>query len=238
MTHTPMTHTVKESKPMAASLDGRTAIVTGAGRAVGEAISRELVSRGARVAVVDLDRGAAERVSRALNEARPGAAVALTADASVPAQVKRMTDTAWSALGTVDTLVNCVAVTGRQVAGPGPDDDRSDRVMCTSLTSAFLTTKYVARRMARSGTPGVIIHVDSPPGPFARPVAKSGIYALTRSLALQFGEYGIRVDTVSLNQVGPAFAGAVALMISGQASLVAGRGWLTGEGALTAALPG
>ena len=249
---------------MTSPLDGRSVIVTGAGRNVGEAISKELADRGARVAVVDLDSESADRVAKALNEARPGSAVALTADVSVPAEVQRMVDAAWDALGPVDTLVNCVAITDRPTNVLELDDDRWNQVLRVTLTSAFLTTKYVARRMVDSGTRGVIVHIGSTSGHFARhnalayPTAKAAVYALTRSLALQLGRHGIRVNTVSPNKVGspvgeseePAnrerknlvgraceprdIANAVAFMVSEEASFVTGTDLLVDGGALIA----
>ena len=249
---------------MSAPLDGRVVIVTGAGRNVGQAISKELASRGAWVAVVDLDSESAARVAKELNQARAGSAVALTADVSVPADVQRMVDAACEALGPVDTLVNCVAITDRPTDVLQLDDDRWDQVLRVTLTSAFLTTKYVARRIVASGTPGVIIHIGSTSGHFARrnalayPTAKAGVYALTRSLALQLGQHGIRVNTVSPNKVGspvgqseePAsrerknligrgcepqdIANAVAFMVSAEASFVTGTDLLVDGGALIA----
>ena len=249
---------------MTSDLDGRSVIVTGAGRNVGEAISKELVSRGARVAVVDLDKESAERVAKILNETRSGSAVALAADVSAPADVQRMVDDAWNALGTVDTLVNCVAITDRPTNVLELDDDRWDQVLRVTLSSAFYTTKYVARRMVASGTKGVIIHIGSTSGLFARrnavayPTAKAGVYALARSLALQLGKHGIRVNTVSPNKVGSPvgqaeepgnrerknligraclpqdIANAVAFMVSEEASFVTGTDLLVDGGALIA----
>jgi 3-oxoacyl-[acyl-carrier protein] reductase len=249
---------------MSSSLEGRSVIVTGAGRNVGEAISRELIIRGARVAVVDIDADAATRVAKALNTERPGAAVPLSADVSSSGEVQRMVAGAWSGLGTVDTLVNCVAITDRPTTVLELDDDRWDQVLRITLSGAFLTTKYVARRLVEDGTKGVIIHIGSTSGSFARrnaiayPTAKAGLYALTRSMALQLGGYGIRVNTVSPNKVGspvgqaaePAnrprnnllgractpqdIANAVAFMASDEASFVTGTDLLVDGGALIA----
>jgi NAD(P)-dependent dehydrogenase (short-subunit alcohol dehydrogenase family) len=250
---------------MPVSLAGRSAIVTGAGRNVGEAISRELAARGARVAVVDLDAAAADRVAKLLNDEHPGSAVAVAADVASPADVQRMVAEAWDGLGPVDTLVNCVAITDRPATILDLDDDRWDQVLKVSLTGAFLTTKYLARRMVEAGTTGVIIHIGSTSGSSARknaiayPTAKAGLYALTRSMALQLGGHGIRVCTVSPNKVGspvgqseePAnrprknligrsctprdIASAVAFMASDEASFVTGTDLLVDGGALIAA---
>ena len=238
--------------------------MTGAGRNVGEAISAELARRGARVAVVDLDRESAQRVAKLVNAGRPGSAVAIAADVSSPPDVRRMVDDAWSGLGAVDTLVNCVAITDRPATVLDLDDDRWDQVLRVSLTSAFLTTKYLARRMVAAGAGGVIIHIGSTSGSSARknaiayPAAKAGLYALTRSMALQLGGHGIRVNTVSPNKVGspvgqaeePAnrprknligractpqdIANAVAFMASDEASFVTGTDLLVDGGALIA----
>jgi len=249
---------------MSASLDGRSVIVTGAGRNVGEAISRELVGRGARVAVVDLDQESADRVAKVLDGERPGSAVSLAADVSSPDDVQRMVNAAWDALGSVDTLINCVAITDRPTNVLELSDDRWDQVLRVSLSSAFFTSKYVGRRMVDSGTHGVIIHIGSTSGFFARrnaiayPTAKAGLYALVRSLALQLGGYGIRVNTVSPNKVGSPvgqaeeppdrerknligractpqdIASAVAFMVSEEASFVTGTDLLVDGGALIA----
>jgi NAD(P)-dependent dehydrogenase (short-subunit alcohol dehydrogenase family) len=249
---------------MSSSFDGRTAIVTGAGRNVGEAIARELAARGARVAVVDIDREAAGRVAKIINDERPGAAIALAADVSAPSDVQQLVADAWAALGRVDTLVNCVAITDRPTTVLELPDDRWDQVMRVTLTSAFLVTKYFARRLVADGSGGVIIHIGSTSGHFARsnavayPTAKAGLYALTRSLALQLGGYGIRVNTVSPNKVGspvgqadePAsrprnnllgractpqdIASAVAFIASEDAGFVTGTDLLVDGGALIA----
>ena len=249
---------------MSSSLDGRSVIVTGAGRNVGEAIARELVGRGARVAVVDLDEESAGRVAKVLNEMRPGSAVAVAADVSSAEDVQRMVGAAWDGLGSVDTLVNCVAITDRPANVLELPDDRWDQVLRVTLSSAFLTTKYAARRMVDAGTHGVIIHIGSTSGFFARrnaiayPTAKAGLYGLVRSLALQLGSYGIRVNTVSPNKVGspvgqaeePAnrerknllgractpqdIANAVAFMVSEEAGFVTGTDLLVDGGAVIA----
>lgn len=249
---------------MSLRLEGRSAIVTGAGRNVGEGIVQQLTSEGAKVAVVDLDRASADRAAKSLNEQWPGCAVPIAADVSSAGEVQRMVDTAWDVLGCVDTLVNCVAITDRPANVLELPDERWDEVIRVTLTSAFLTTKYVARKMVAMGTKGVIVHIGSTSGHFARrnalayPTAKAGLYGLARSLALQLGEHGIRVNTVSPNKVGspvgqaqePAdrarrnlvgrsctpedIAKAVAFIVSAEASFITGTDLLVDGGALIA----
>jgi NAD(P)-dependent dehydrogenase (short-subunit alcohol dehydrogenase family) len=193
---------------MSSPLEGRRAVVTGAGRNVGEAIASRLVRDGARVAVVDIDGEAAARVAKSLNDAHPGSAVPVAADVSSTDDVIRLVDTAWAELGHVDTLVNCVAITDRPTTVLDLSDDLWRKVLDVSLTSAFLATKYLAKKMVAEDRGGVVVHIGSTSGQFARknalayPTAKAGLYGLVRSLALQLGGHGIRVNTVSPNKVG------------------------------------
>lgn len=193
---------------MSTRMQGRNAIVTGAGRNVGEAIARRFAREGARVVVADLDFEAAARVAKAINEERSNTAFPVSGDISSPGDVQALVDASWQHLGSIDTLVNCVAITDRPTTVLELADDLWQRVLDVTLTAAFLTTKYFAKRMVGEGTGGVIIHIGSTSGQFARknalayPTAKAGLYGLVRSLALQLGGHGIRVNTVSPNKVG------------------------------------
>lgn len=249
---------------MAARMQGRRAIVAGAGRNVGEAIVRRLAEEGARVVVADIDFEAASRVAKALNDEFPDSAIPLAADVSSPADVRALVDEAWEGLGYVDTLVNCVAITDRPTTVLDLPDELWQRVLDVTLTSAFLTTKYLARRMVAEERGGVVIHIGSTSGQFARknalayPTAKTALYGLVRSIALQLGAHGIRVNTVSPNKVGspvgtdvePAdrerrnlvgrgctpedIANAVAFMASEEASFITGTDLLVDGGAVIA----
>ena len=247
-------------------LAGRCAIVTGAGRNVGEGIARRLVAEGARVAVADLDADAAARTADALSRGlADGAAIPVTCDVAAPDQVRALVDTAWRRLGHVDSLVHCVAVTDRPTTVLELSDERWRQVLDITLTSAFLTTKYLATRMVAEGRGGVVVHIGSTSGQFARknalayPTAKAGLYGLVRSLALQLGPHGIRVNTVSPNKVGSPVgtdveppdrarrnlvgractpddvAGAVAFLLSDEGGFITGTDLLVDGGAVIAA---
>jgi 3-oxoacyl-[acyl-carrier protein] reductase len=249
---------------MSRRLAGRRAIVTGAGRNVGEAVAWRFAREGARVVVADIDPEAAARVAKAINEERPGSAVAVVCDVSSPEDVQRLVDTSWTELGSLDCLVNGVAITDRPATVLDLSDELWQRVLDITLTSAFLTTKYLAKRMVAEGSGGVIVHIGSTSGRFARknalayPTAKAALYGLVRSLALQLGGQGIRVNTVSPNKVGspvgtdvePAdrarknllgractpedIANAIAFMCSDEASFVTGTDLLVDGGAVIA----
>jgi NAD(P)-dependent dehydrogenase (short-subunit alcohol dehydrogenase family) len=245
-------------------MQGRCAIVTGAGRNVGEAIARRLAEEGARVVVADIDFEAAARVAKAMNDEFPDSALPLAADVSSPADVRALVDKAWEGLGHVDTLVNCVAVTDRPTTVLDLPDELWQRVLDVTLTAAFLTTKYLAQKMVAEKRGGVVIHIGSTSGQFARknalayPTAKTALYGLVRSIALQLGSHGIRVNTVSPNKVGspvgtdvePAdrerrnlvgrgctpedIANAVTFMASEEASFITGTDLLVDGGAVIA----
>jgi NAD(P)-dependent dehydrogenase (short-subunit alcohol dehydrogenase family) len=247
---------------MTSPLTGRRAVVTGAGRTVGAAVAGRFVRDGARVVVADIDFEAASRVAKALNDAHPGSAVPVAADVSSGADVTTLVDTAWAELGHVDTLVNCVAITDRPATVLDLPDDLWRKVIDVSLTSAFLTTKYLAKRMVAEQRGGVVVHIGSTSGQFARknalayPTAKAALYALVRSLAVQLGPHGIRVNTVSPNKVGSPvgtdvepenrerrnlvgractpedIAGAVAFMVGSEAGFITGTDLLVDGGAL------
>lgn len=189
------------------SLAGKVAIVTGAGRNIGEAIACRLAGEGAKVAVVDVDRKAAESVAAGIERGHPGAAVPLAADVSRAGDVAAMVEAVTGRWGTVDVLVNNVAITDRKGI-LDLEEEEWDRVMGVTLKSVFLCTRQVARRMVDGDGGGVIVNIASSSGHLGRrnstayPTAKAGILHLTRCLAIQLGPYGIRVVSVSPNKIG------------------------------------
>ena len=188
-------------------LDGKVAVVTGAGRNIGEAVAHAFAGEGAHVAVVDLDQQLAAKVAGAINQEHPGAALPILADVSSSADVQRMVNTAIEHFGGVDILVNNVAVTDHKNI-LDIEEEEWDWVIRVSLKSQFLCAKYVAKRMVEQGRGGRIINMASTSGHMGRPeataytAAKAAILNLTRSEAIQLAPYGIRVNSVTPNQIG------------------------------------
>ena len=188
-------------------LQGRAAIVTGAGRNIGEAIASVFAGEGARVAVVDMDQRRAAAVADRINAGHPGAALPLVCDVSVTEDVQGMISAVASRFGQVDVLVNNVAITDRKTI-LDLDEEEWDRVLRVTLTSVFLCSKYAGRQMAKQGRGGTIINMASTSGHRGRgnatayTAAKGGVLNLTRSLAIQLAPYRIRVNSLTPNRVG------------------------------------
>ena len=190
------------------SLAGKVAVVTGGGRNVGEAIAVRFAQEGARVAVVDLDAERAQRTVDLVEQEAPGAAIAVVCDVSDSASVQRMADAVVEAFGGVDVLVNNVAITDRGATVLDLDEAEWDRVLKVTLTSVFLCTKYVGRKIVDTGRGGSVINIGSTSGYRARPnataypAAKAAVINLTRSFAAQLAPFGIRANSVTPNKVG------------------------------------
>ena len=188
-------------------LENKVAIVTGAGRNIGEEISRTFAQEGARVAVVDLDKGRGERVAGEINAAHPDHALQCICDVSSSSDVEKMVRAVAQKWGGVDILVNNAAWTDRKNILDLTEEEW-DKVMAISLKSVFLCTKFAARSMVEQKRKGRIVNIASTSGHTGRPdataytAAKAGVLNLTRSLAVQLAPHGIRVNSVTPNRIG------------------------------------
>lgn len=195
-------------------LENRVAIVTGAGRNIGEAIAHYFANEGAKVAVVDLDGESATAVADAINANHAGAALAVTCNVAVSSDVQKMVEQVVSEWGGVDILVNNVAITDRSTILE-LEEDEWDRVMLVTLKSVFLCSKFVAARMVEQGRGGKIINIASTSGHRGRwnatayTAAKGGVLNLTRSMAMQLSKYNIRVNSLTPNKIGSPVGEAV-----------------------------
>ena len=191
-------------------LSGKVAIVTGGGRGLGRAYSRKLAGEGAALAVADVDVAAAER---AVAEIGAGA-FALEVDVTDEASVVSAVDGLLARMGRIDILVNNA---GGGVRPAGPLIETSLELwnanLLLNLTSCFLVCRAVIPAMRAQGY-GKIVNVTTgsifsgatvslfrPPETrmnlVAYVAAKGGVLGLTRALAREVGEYGIRVNAVA-----------------------------------------
>ncbi len=178
-------------------LRNKVALVTGAGRGIGQAIALAFAWEGARVAVADIDPRTAAATARRLGRK----ALALTVDVADAASVRSAfaaIDRAW---GRVDVAVNNAAI---EPIVPFLEltEAQWDRVLGVNLKGAFLVSQGAARRMVKARRGGVIINISSVNAVVARPesvayaASKGGIRQLTTATAVALAPYGIRVNAI------------------------------------------
>jgi 3-oxoacyl-[acyl-carrier protein] reductase len=175
-----------------ASLDGKTALVTGASRGIGRAIAQELARAGASVVLgYRTGKEEAEKLASELG----GRAV--QADVSSAEDAKRLVDDA----GAVDVLVNNAGLTRDGLLARMSDDDWRT-VIDTNLSSVFYTCRAVTRPMMRKRA-GAIVNVSSIVGVHGNwgqtnyAASKAGIIGFTKSLARELGSRGVRANVVA-----------------------------------------
>lgn len=184
----------------------RVALVTGAGRNVGEAIARSFSDIGIRVVVADLNESRAQRVADSINASHPGRALPVTVDVTKSDQVEAMTRRGLEHFGKINILVNNVGIVDRKPI-LDLEEDEWDQVINVSLKSVFLVTRSVGRAMVAAGNGGRIINLASttgyvaPNNRTAYPAAKAGVLHMTRAIAIQLAPHNIRVNTVTPNLV-------------------------------------
>ena len=179
---------------------GRVVLVTGAGGGIGRAVALHFASEGAKVAVNDIQAGAAQVVVDQISAAG-GAALAVPADVSDRAQVDAMFAQIETHLGYVDVLYNNAGLIDTARHFLEADEAWWDRIVRVNLKSVFLCSRRAAAVMARRRR-GVIISTSSGGatrahrGNVAYDATKGGIEAMTRAMALDLAPYGIRVNGV------------------------------------------
>jgi len=175
-----------------ASLEGKTALVTGASRGIGRAIAAELAEAGASVVV-----GYRSEADEADALAGEIGGRAVQADVSSSEDARRLVDEA----GDVDILVNNAGITRDGLLARMPDGDWRD-VLETNLSSIFYTCRAVCRPMMRKRG-GAIVNISSIVGVHGNPgqtnygAAKAGIIGFTKSLARELGSRGVRANVVA-----------------------------------------
>ncbi len=181
-------------------MQGKTAIVTGGGSGIGAACAELLAGRGARVIVADLDASAAMRITAALpSESMP---LDLLLDVSDPLEARNGFARLQSMGIVPDILINSAGI--REIKPPlelEPED--WNRVVNVNLTGTFFMCQTFVRGLLAVGRPGAIVNMASTSSILAARsrsaygASKHGVAGLTKQLAYEFGELGIRVNAVA-----------------------------------------
>ncbi|MGE0226658.1 MAG: SDR family NAD(P)-dependent oxidoreductase [Acetobacteraceae bacterium] len=179
----------------------RAVLVTGGGSGIGQQVCFAASEEGARVAVGDLDLERAEATAADIRR-RKGEAVAIQLDVADPASAAAFVQAAETALGRLDVLVNSAGIREIVSVVDLPFEEWQ-RVISVNLTGTFLPSQAFARRLIALGRTGQIVNLASTLGLMAAPnraaytASKHGVVGLTRQMALELGEKGIRVNAVA-----------------------------------------
>ena len=179
-------------------LEGRVAIVTGAGSGFGEAIAKLFAKERAKVCVADLNGEAADRVAGEIGSA----ALAVQGDVTKRADIERMVAESERAFGDVDTVINNAGYTHRNQPMLEVGEAEFDKVFDVNVKSIYLMTMAVVPKMRERGF-GVIVNVGSTAGVRPRPglpwynASKGAVNLLSQSMAVELAPDGIRVNALA-----------------------------------------
>jgi NAD(P)-dependent dehydrogenase (short-subunit alcohol dehydrogenase family) len=177
-------------------LQGKTAIITGAGSGIGEASAKLFAAEGARVAIVDFDEAGGNRVAKEIGNA----SFFLRADVSKPADMEKMTQTTVEQWGRIDILFNNAGVSSVGAVHETTEPDW-DRVMAINAKGVYLACKYVVPVMLQQKA-GCIINMASAAAVtglaqrVAYSASKGAVFALTRAMQADYCRQGIRVNSL------------------------------------------
>lgn len=175
-------------------MDGKTALITGAGSGFGEGIARKFVEEGARVIVADIDDDAGARVAGSLGEP----ARFVHADVSRDADMAAAVDAAVDRFGRLDILVNNAGYTHRNAPMLEVTEAEFDRIYAVNVKSIYLGAVHAVPLFRRQGG-GVILNIASTAGVRPRPGltwyngSKGAVITLTKSMAVELAPDAIRV---------------------------------------------
>ncbi|QQM38714.1 SDR family NAD(P)-dependent oxidoreductase [Streptomyces liliifuscus] len=195
------------------SVRDKVALVTGAGRGIGEAIADRLAAQGASVAVCDLDQEAAVKVAAGLAERHSVRATGVGVDISDSAAVRSAVERVTAELGPVDILVNnaAVDVIGRFVDST---EETWDRIIAVNLRGTLTMTRALLDSMTERGSGRVVLIASDAgrvgsSGEVVYSATKGGVIAFGKALAREVARHGITVNSVCPGPTDTALLGQV-----------------------------
>ena len=181
-------------------LQGKVAVVTGAGSGIGEAIASRLAQAGARVSLFDIAESSLERVQTSIFQCTKSKPLTVAVDVRCSDQINQAMEETVAEYGGVDILVTAAGVPGN-TPFLELDEQTWDRVIDINLKGTYLSAQAAARHMVKGGRGGRIITIASINSFWANRelsycASKGGVAMLTRSMAVELGRHGITVNAI------------------------------------------
>ncbi|MCY1573177.1 glucose 1-dehydrogenase [Staphylococcus pettenkoferi] len=193
-----MTNIIEQFK-----LNGKVAIVTGGAMGLGQAMAEALAQAGADIVIADINLPLAKKTAQKISVAEGVKTTAIETDVTDPEAVNQMAETVVEEYGKIDILVNNAGMTINEKAEEMSYENWK-KVMDLNLNGIFLVAQTVGKIMIKQGY-GSIINTSSMSGLIANKpqeqcsynASKAGVIMLTKSLAMEWSKYGIKVNTIA-----------------------------------------
>ena len=182
-------------------LEGKAAIITGAGNGMGKAMALLFAKEGAKVAVADVNEEWAQAVANEIREAG-GTAIAVAGDVSKEEDVGNLFDTTVSEFGTVDILINNAGIMDNFAAAGDVDDTRWEKIFAVNVTGVMRTTRR-ALKIFQNQESGSIVNISSVGGigggraGAAYTASKHAVMGFSKSTAYMYADSGIRCNVIA-----------------------------------------